>query len=76
MFLETNTDKTLMNREGWNTFVIRAQGDRHQVFLNGHKVVDVRDDTSDHGRIGFQIHAGDQFEKMRVFVKQVGIREL
>lgn len=76
MFLQTNTDKTLVNREDWNTFVIRAQGDHHQVFINERKVVDVRDDTSDHGRIGFQIHAGDQFEKMRVMIKQIGIREL
>ncbi len=76
MFLEVNTDETLVNRDDWNTIVIRAKGDRHQVFLNGHKVADVRDDTSDRGRIGFQIHAGDQFGKMRVLIRQVDVREL
>ena len=76
MFLEVNTVDALVNRDGWNKFVIRVEGDRHQVFLNGHQVVDVRDSTSDHGRIGFQIHAGDQFEKMRIFIKQVSIYEL
>jgi len=76
MFLEVNTDDALVNRDGWNKFVIRVEGDRHQVFLNGHQVVDVRDSTSDHGRIGFQIHAGDQFEKMRIFIRQVSICEL
>ncbi|NOY43096.1 MAG: DUF1080 domain-containing protein [Planctomycetes bacterium] len=76
MFLEVNTDDALVNRDGWNKFVIRVEGDRHQVFLNGRQVVDVRDSTSGHGCIGFQIHAGDQFEKMRIFIRQVGIREL
>jgi len=76
MFLEVNTYDALVNRDGWNKFVIRVEGDRHQVFLNGHQVVDVRDSTSDHGRIGFQIHAGDQFEKMRLFIRQVSICEL
>jgi len=71
-----STDDSLINLEGWNTLVIRAQGGRHQILLNGHEVADVRDDTSDHGRVGFQVHAGDQFEKMRVLIQQVGIREL
>lgn len=76
LFLGVNTDESLVNREGWNTLRIRTQGDRHQVFLNAHQVVDVRDDTSDHGRIGFQVHAGDQFGNMQVSIKQIGIREL
>ena len=76
MFLAVNTDATLVNREGWNTLVIRAVGNRHVVFLNDKKVADVRDDTSDHGRIGFQIHAGTQFEKMRVVIKAASIRRI
>ena len=74
---ETHTP--LFNREnldGWNTLVIRAEGNRQRIWLNDHQVADVRDDTSDRGRIGFQIHAGDQFEEMRVIIKQVDIREL
>jgi hypothetical protein len=76
MFLQVNTNNKLVNRDGWNQFVIRVKGDHHQVFLNGHKVIDVRDDTSDRGRIGFQVHAGKQFETMQVMIKQVGIHEL
>ena len=76
MFLAVNTDGGLVNREGWNTLVIRAVGNRHVVFLNDKKVADVRDDTSDHGRIGFQIHAGAQFEKMRVLIKAASIRRI
>jgi type 1 glutamine amidotransferase len=76
MFLTVNTDATLINREGWNTFVIRAAGNRHVIYLNGKLVSDTRDDTSFSGKIGFQVHAGDQFSKMRVRVKQIAIREL
>lgn len=76
MFLAVNTDAALVNREGWNTLVIRAVGNRHVVFLNGKKVADVHDNTSDHGRIGFQIHAGAQFEKMRVLIKAASIRRI
>ncbi len=76
MFIAVNTDATLVNREGWNTMVIRAEGNRHVISLNGKQVADVRDDTSDHGQIGFQVHAGAQFEKMRVLIKEVSIRRL
>jgi hypothetical protein len=76
MFIAINTDAELVNREGWNTMVIRALGNRHVVSLNGKQVADVRDDTSDHGRIGFQVHAGAQFEKMRVLIKEVSIRRI
>jgi hypothetical protein len=76
LFLAVNTDAALVKREGWNTMVIRAEGNRHVVLLNGKKVADVEDDTSDHGRIGFQVHAGPQFKKMRVLIKAVQIRQL
>ena len=75
MFIAINEDPQLVNRNDWNTLVIRAVGNRHIVVLNGTTVADVRDDTSDHGRIGFQIHAGDQFAKMRLFVKEVSLRQ-
>jgi hypothetical protein len=76
MFLAVNTNRALINREGWNTFLIRAVGNRHTIFLNGKKVADVRDDTSNRGRIGFQVHAGTQFAAMRVLVKQVVLRRI
>ena len=75
-FIAVNEDATLVNRDGWNTFVIRAVGTRQVLFLNGEKLADVRDDTSDRGRIGFQIHPGRQFAKMRILVKEVTIRPL
>jgi type 1 glutamine amidotransferase len=76
MFLAVNEDPDLVKRDDWNAVLIRAVGNRQIVFLNGQKVADVRDGTSDHGRIGFQVHAGGQFEKMRVSVKNVSVRRI
>lgn len=76
MFLTTNRDPKLVRREDWNTFVIRAVGDNHVILLNGTKVAEVRDDTSSKGRIGFQVHAGEEFAKMEVSIKQVELRRL
>ena len=76
MFLAINNDPQLVDRDGWNTLVIRAVGNRLTIFLNGRKVADVRDETSRTGRIGFQVHAGDQFANMRLFVKSASVRRL
>jgi len=76
IFLSMNTDKTLVDREGWNTMSVRAEGDHIQIWLNGRQVADVRDDTSDSGRIGFQIHAGDAFGPMKVIVRDVLLKPL
>ena len=76
MFIAINEDERVVNRDGWNTMVIRVSGDRHIITLNGKQVADVRDSTSERGRIGFQIHAGDQYSEMRLYVKEVSIRQL
>lgn len=76
MFIAMNEDKTLIDREGWNTMKVRAKGDHLQIWINGHKVADVRDDSTDSGKIGFQVHPGDQFGKMKVVVKELRIKQL
>ena len=76
MFIARNTDAKLVRRDDWNTLVIRAVGDRQVITLNGTQVADVRDTTSDHGRIGFQIHAGREFEPMRIFIQSAKLRQL
>ncbi|MFO7906288.1 MAG: family 16 glycoside hydrolase [Planctomycetota bacterium] len=75
-FIAINTDNSIIDRDGWNTLVIRAVGDRHVVRLNGEKTADVRDDLSNRGKIGFQVHAGEQFGKMRIIIREVTIRPL
>ena len=76
LFLAINGDPKLVNKEGWNKIVVRAEGDRHVIHLNGTQVADVRDGDSRSGHIGFQIHAGSEFAKMRVIVKEVRVRKL
>ncbi len=76
MFLAMNTDETLVNRDGWNNFFIVARGSNLLIFLNGKKVADVQDNTSDQGKIGFQVHPGKEFEKMKIIVRNIDIRPL
>ncbi|MHC4755982.1 MAG: family 16 glycoside hydrolase [Planctomycetota bacterium] len=76
MFLAMNTDKALVDRDGWNTIVVRAEDDHLQMWLNDSKIADVRDRTSDSGRIGFQVHAGDAFKSMKIVVREVSIKPL
>ena len=76
MFLAINEDKTIVNRDDWNTIIVRAKGDHLQVWLNGHKTADVRDDTSDSGKLGFQVHPGAQFGPMKIVVRELTLRPL
>lgn len=74
MFLAANTDKTLEDHEGWNTMKVLAKGDHTQIWLNGHKTADVHDATTATGRIGFQVHPGAQFGKMKIVVREAKIK--
>ncbi len=76
MFLAINKDEKTINREGWNKMTVRASGDHHVVTLNGKKVAEATDDSSDTGKIGFQAHAGNQFGKMEVQVNSVELHPL
>ena len=76
MFLAANEDKSLVDRDGWNTIEVRAEGDHIQTWINDHKIADVHDGATDTGKIGFQIHPGDQFGKMKVVVREILIKEL
>jgi len=76
LFLAINKDKTLVNRDGWNTIKIRAQGDHLQMWFNGKLTADVHDTTSDSGTIGFQVHPGAEFAPMKIVVREVLIKKL
>ena len=76
MFLAMNTDATLVRKDDWNTFVIRAAGRRLAVFLNGRKVADVVDDSSREGKFGIQVHRGKEFAPMRIDVRKLDVRRI
>ncbi len=66
----------LVKHDDWNEYVIRAEGPRIQLFLNGTKTVDYaeKDDKIERsGIIGLQIHGG---AKAKVMYKDISIREL
>jgi len=76
LFLAINDDPGLVDREGWNTIKVRADGQHVQVWLNGRLVGDVQDDTTDTGKIGFQVHPGEEFGPMKIVVKEMVLKEL
>ena len=42
----------------------------------GRQVADVHDDTTDSGKIGFQVHPGDQFGPMKIIVREMLLKPL
>jgi hypothetical protein len=66
----------ILKRDDWNEYVIRAEGKRIQLFLNGLKTVDYLEEDpkiADHGVIAVQIHAGPPSE---AWYKDIKIQEL
>ena len=76
MFLAINEDKTLVNRDDWNTIIVRAKGDHVQLWLNGRKTADVHDDSTDSGKLGFQVHPGAEFGPMKIVIRELSLRPL
>lgn len=76
MFLAKNLDKELEDRDGWNTMRIVTQGTKTKIWLNGTQTADVDDDTTDSGKIGFQVHPGAKFGPMKIVIKEIKIKEL
>ena len=76
MFLAANLDKELEDRAGFNTLRIVTRGTKTKIWLNGTQTADVDDDTTDSGKVGFQVHAGAQFGAMKIIIKEIKIKEL
>jgi len=76
LFLAINADKTLVNRDGWNTLRIRAERDHLQIWLNDRQTANVYDTTSNTGKIGFQVHPGAEFAPMKIVLRDVLLKEL
>lgn len=66
----------LVKHDDWNEYVIRAEGNRIKLWLNGTLTVDYTEEKEDierAGIIGLQIHGG---AKAKVFYKDIRIEEL
>jgi hypothetical protein len=76
MFIAMNENPALVRRDSWNTFIVRAQKDHIVILLNGHKVADLRDGSSERGKFGIQVHAGAEFAKMAIRIADISVRPL
>ncbi|MFM8271400.1 MAG: DUF1080 domain-containing protein [Gemmata sp.] len=68
--------KELVKHDEWNEYVIRAEGDRIKLWLNGTLTVDYTEadeKVERTGIIGLQIHGG---AKAKVYYKNIAIEEL
>ena len=66
----------IINRDDWNQYVIRCEGPRIQLWINGHQTVDYTEPDASipqKGLIGLQIHGGSPSE---AWYKDVRIKEL
>lgn len=76
MFISTNLNEQLENKDGWNEARIFANGDHLVLWLNGTKVADCKDDSFQKGSIGIQVHGGAEFKEMGIRIKKMEIRSL
>ena len=76
MFIAKNLDESIENRDGWNEGQIYANGDHLILWLNGKKVADLTDKTLAKGKIGIQVHGGEQFKAMKATFKNIEVRPL
>ncbi len=76
MFLFANKAKDLEKHTDWNTMIIRAEGDSLGITLNGVTTGQTNESSFATGRIGFQVHPGDEFKNMKVTVREVMIKDL
>ena len=66
----------VLKRQDWNQYLIRCEGKRIQVWLNGYQTVDYTepdDSIPQYGIIGLQIHGGGEAE---TWYKDIMIEEL
>jgi len=76
LFLTKNLDPKLEKKEDWNTMNVKAQGDHLVVSLNGKVTGDTHKNSFAKGKIGFQVHPGEEFKDMKIIVKSIKLRAL
>lgn len=70
---ELSVLKDILNKDGWNSYIIRCIGNRHQLYINGVKTADYieKDNSIDqHGVFGVQIHSGGHAQ---IFLKNIEV---
>jgi hypothetical protein len=73
---ELGSLRELLNKDGWNSYIIRCSGNRHQLYINGVKTADYLEKDArmaQHGVFGVQIHSGGMAQ---IFLKDIELEEL
>lgn len=71
-----NTLKYILNKDGWNSYIIRCIGNRHELYINGVKTaeyVEMDPKIPSKGVIGIQLHSGGN---AKVEFKHITIQQL
>ena|SRR5690606_21075514 len=71
-----NTLKHILNEDGWNSYIIRCEGNRHVTYINGVKTAEyIEKDPKipNKGVIGIQLHSGGN---AKVEFKHITIQQL
>lgn len=58
---DLSTLKHILNEDGWNSYIVRCKGNRHELYINGVKVseyVEKDPEIPSKGVIGIQLHSG------------------
>ena len=76
LFLFRNTEAAREKRDDWNEARILAYGDHLAMWLNGHLIGHCRDSSQQAGRVGLQVHGGEDCRGMEIRVKGLEVRTL
>lgn len=74
--LVVNRDRQLVDREGWNTISVKAQGGHIEVFLNGHEIGQVDDRSFAAGQIGFHVRPVPGQQTGAIIIGEVRLQPL
>jgi hypothetical protein len=74
-FIAKNSDPATVNTDGWNMLRMSAVREEIVIALNGKTVVKTRDNRFPRpGSIGIQVHPGQVFGAMQIYVRNIRLR--
>lgn len=68
--------RAILNPTGWNSYIVRCTGNRHELYINGVKTADYTEKDASvpkKGIIGVQIHSGGNAQ---IFLKNIEIEQI
>jgi hypothetical protein len=75
VFLAKNSDPSTIDEQGWNRMQITAACESIAIALNGKVVVKTTDSRFlKPGSVGIEVHGGEQFKGMEIWVRQIRLR--